>query len=302
MRMKEINISPNILWGKLDGIHRIIEKIAPTDITILIEGETGTGKRLIAKVIHALSSRRDQPFTPINCAAIPDEFMEVDVFNRIVKKGTVFLEEVGDMSLRKQAKILSMLEENERRQREGINAARIDVRFISATRKNLELVTNAGQFSLDLFFRFCVLKIKLPPLRERNEDIVPLAEHFMADRARKISIRAKRLLKSYQWPGNVRELKNCIDRAAIFGDGKIIQPQDLPHEVRRCGKIIPAPPESLNHMEEDYIMRVLNYTGWNKPDAARILDISLQSLCDKIKKYDIKSQEKEKKTLHLYEN
>jgi DNA-binding NtrC family response regulator len=300
--MKEINISPNILWGKLDGIHRIIEKIAPTDITILIEGETGTGKRLVAKVIHALSSRCDQPFIPINCAAIPDELMEMDVFSQIAQQGTVFLDEIGDMSSFKQAEILEILEENDRRRKGGTNDFKLDVRIIAATRINLEPATKTGQFNRGLYFRLCVLKIKLPPLRERKDDIIPLAEYFMADRVRKISIRAKRLLKSYLWPGNVRELKNCIDRAVIMGDGKIIQPQDLPHAVRKCGKIIPAPPESLHHKEKDYIVRVLNYTHWDQNDAARILGITVQTLVDKIIQYNIRSQSKDKKTLHLYEN
>jgi DNA-binding NtrC family response regulator len=300
--MKEINISPNILWGKLDGIHRIIEKIAPTDITILIEGETGTGKRLVAKVIHALSSRRDQPFIPINCAAIPENIMTLNVFSQVAKQGTIFFDEILDMDLCKQAKVLLMLEENDRRQKGDSDEYKMDIRIIAATRKDLEYATNAGQFSRGLYFRLCVLKINLPPLRERKDDIIPLAEYFIENRVRKISIRAKRLLKCYPWPGNVRELKNCVDRAVILGDGKIIQPQDLPHVIRQCGRIIPAPPASLNHMEEDYILRVLRHTQWNQNDAARILGITPKVLVDKIKKYNLESQDKDEKTLHLYKN
>ena len=300
--MKEINISPNILWGKLDGIHRIIEKIAPTDITILIEGETGTGKRLVAKVIHALSSRRDQPFIPINCAAMPDEWMALDVFSQIAQRGTVYLDEIGDINVSKQAKILLILDENHRRRKGGAHDIKVDVRIIAASSKNLEHAVQGGQFNRGLHFRLCVLKINLPPLRERKDDIIPLAEYFMADRVRKISIRAKRLLKSYHWPGNVRELKNCIDRGVVLGDGQIIQPQDLPLPVRKCGKIIPAPPKSLDHMEEDYIVKVLKHTRWNQNDAARIMGITLQTLVDKIKKYNLGSQDKDEKTLHLYKN
>ncbi len=284
-----MDISPNILWGKLDGIHRIIEKTAPTDISVLIEGETGTGKRLVAKVIHALSSRRGQPFIPINCAVIPEEPTEMDVFNQIAQRGTIYLNEIGETNLGFQAKILPILEEN-------------DFRIIAATKKNLDHIIKAGRFSQDLYYRLSVLKIKLPPLRERKEDIIPLAEHFANGRVKKISIRAKRLLKSYLWPGNVRELKNCIDRAVVLGDGKSIQPQDLPLMIRRCGKIIPAPLESLDHMEEDYIVRVLRYTRWNQNDAARILGITLQTLVEKINKYKIQSQDRDEKTLHLYEN
>jgi DNA-binding NtrC family response regulator len=188
-----------------------------------------------------------------------------------------------------QRKILPFLEEN-------------DNRIIAATRKDLDEAANAGRFNQELYYRLCVLKIQLPPLRERKEDIVPLAEHFAAGRVKKISIRAKRLLKSYNWPGNVRELQNCIDRALVLGDRKTIQPQDLPYTVRKCGKIIPAPLESLDHMEEDYIIRVLRYTSWNQQEAARILGITLETLVEKIQKYKIKRQESDEKTLHLYKN
>lgn len=297
-----MTISPNILWGKLDGVQKIIEKTAPTDIPILIEGETGTGKRLVAKVIHALSSRRDQPFFPINCAAIPDELMEIDEFSHIAQRSTVFLDEIGDMTLSLQAKTLHILEENDLRRLGGTKDFKIDVRIIAATKNDLGHAMKAGRFNRKLYYHLYVLKIKLPPLRERREDIIPLAEHFMAGRVKKISIRAKRLLKSYHWPGNVRELKNCIDRAVVMGDGKIIQPQDLPHTIRKCGKIIPAPLESLDHMEEDYIVRILKYTRWNHQEAARILGITPQTLVDKIKKYKIRCQERDEKTLHLYKN
>ena len=284
-----MHVSPDILWGKLDGIHRIIEKTAPTDIPILIEGETGTGKRLVAKVIHALSSRHGQPFIPIHCAAIPDKLMEMGVLSRIAQKGTIFLDEVGDMSLNTQVKMLPVLGGN-------------DIRVIASTKIDLDHAMKAERFNQELYYRLCVLKIKLPPLRERKEDIIPLAEHFADGRVKKISIRAKRLLKSYSWPGNVRELQNCISRALVLGDRKTIQPQDLPYTVRRCGKIIPAPLGSLDHMEKDYILRVLRYTRWNQQDAARILGISLQTLVEKIKKYKIQSQKEDEKTLHLSKN
>jgi DNA-binding NtrC family response regulator len=287
--MKVMDVSPNIMWGKLDGVHRIIEKTAPTDIPILIEGETGTGKRLVAKVIHALSSRRDQPFIPINCAASPNKLMEMGGLTQMAQGGTIFLEEVGDINSDLQAKISPLLEEN-------------DIRVIAATKNDLENAVKAGKFNQELYYRLCVLQIKLPPLRERKEDIIPLAEYFADGRVKKISIRAKRLLKSYSWPGNVRELQNCIDHALVLGDRKSIQPQDLPHTIRRCGKIIPAPLESLDHMEEEYIIRVLSHTHWNQNDAARILGITIQSLADKIKKYNIQNPKTDEKTLHMYKN
>jgi DNA-binding NtrC family response regulator len=182
-----MNVLPDILWGKLNEIHRIIEKTAPTDIPILIEGETGTGKRLVAKVIHALSSRHGQPFIPIHCAVIPDKLMETGVLSRITHKGTIFLDEVGDMKLDTQVRMLPVLEGD-------------DIRIIAATKKDLVHAVKAERFNQELYYRLCVLKIMLPPLRERKEDIIPLAEHFADGRVKKISVRAKRLLKSYSWP------------------------------------------------------------------------------------------------------
>ncbi len=282
-------ISPNILWGKLDGVQMIIEKTAPTEMTILIEGETGTGKRLVAKVIHALSSRSGQPFIPIHCAAVPDPLLDIGMFSHIAQMGTIFLDEIGDMSPSLQEKTLSLLEEN-------------NFRVIAATKNDLINSVRDGRFNSELYCRLDVLKIKLPPLRERKEDILPLAEFFAAGRVKKISTPAKRMLRSYHWPGNVRELKNGIDRACVLGNGKVIQPQDLPHTIRRCGKIFLPALGSLDHMERDHIERVLKYTRWNLQDTARILGITLKVLVDKLKKYKIRCQDKDEKTLHLYEN
>lgn len=295
-------ISPDIWWGKLDGVNRIVEKTAPTDITILIEGETGTGKRLVAKVIHALSSRRDQPFLPIQCAAVPEALLDLGVFSQIAKEGTVFFEGIEDLNTRLQAKTLRILEENDRRRMAKSEEASNGVRVIASANGDLESAMKAGMFHPGLYFRLYVLKIHLPPLRERREDIIPLAEFFAGGRIKKISVRAKKLLRSYRWPGNVRELKNCIDRAVILGDGKTIQPQDLPQMIRMCGNIIPAPMESLDHMEADYIARVLKHTRWNQQDAARILGITIQALMNKMNKYRIRPLERDDKTLRLYKN
>ena len=297
-----MTISPDILWGKLVGIQKTIEKIAPTDITVLIEGETGTGKRLVAKVIHALSSRRDQPFLPIKCAAMPDELLDLRVFSQIAQTGTVFFDGIGDLNPGLQAKTLRILEENDLRRMEKTQDANPGVRVIASANEDLENAMKTGMFNPGLYFRLYVMKIQMPPLRERKEDILPLAEYFAAGRVKKISIRAKRLLRSYGWPGNVRELKNCMDRAVILGDGRTIQPQDLPQMIRKCGKIIPAPLESLDHMEEDYIVRVWKFTRWDHQDAARILGITLQALVEKMKKYKIRRRDRDDKTLHLYKN
>jgi DNA-binding NtrC family response regulator len=252
---RNINISPDILWGQLEEVQKAIRKIAPTDITILMEGETGTGKRLVAKVIHALSSRRGQPFIPVNCAAIPKELMESELFGheryvfqagmgscvgkfQLAHGGTIFLDEIGDMGLELQAKILRVLEEKEIQRVGGTNNIRVDVRVIATTKKDLSQPAKAGKFRQELYYRLNVLKLRLPPLRQRKEDILPLAEHFLAGRVKNISVKARRLLVAYDWPGNVRELKNCMERAVVLGNGKTIQPQDLPQAILQSHKVI----------------------------------------------------------------
>jgi transcriptional regulator with PAS, ATPase and Fis domain len=259
----------------------------------------------VAKAIHALSPRQDKPFVPVNCAAIPKELIESELFGhekgaftgatssregkfQLAHGGTIFLDEIGDMSLDLQAKVLRILEDKELQRVGGSKTLKVDVRVIAATNKDLLKAVEDGTFREDLYYRLNVVALKLPSLRARKEDIIPLAEHFIAGRVKKIAQKAQMLLESYDWPGNVRELKNCIDRAVVLGDGKMIQPEDLPYSLRKGGKIISAPLESLDHMEEDHIVRVLRYTGWNKTDAAKILGVTRQTLDNKIKKYKIK--------------
>jgi len=296
------------ILGDSEGMKRAystIKKVAPSDITVLIQGETGTGKELVAHAIHALSPRNDQPLIIVNCAAIPKDLIESELFGhekgaftgatstregkfQMAHGGSIFLDEIGDMSMDTQAKILRVLEEKELQRVGGSQTLKVDVRVIAATNKDLGKAVEEGKLREDLFYRLNVVPIKLPPLKERKKDIIPLAKHFMAGRAKKISPRAKRLLMSYGWPGNVRELKNCIERAVVLGEGEVIQPEDLPHNICKGGKVIPAPLESLEHMEADYIIGVLRQTGWNKSDASKILGITRQTLDNKIFKYKIK--------------
>jgi transcriptional regulator with GAF, ATPase, and Fis domain len=290
---------------KMKRVFDTIKKVAPTDITVLVHGETGTGKELVAKAIHTLSQRREFAFVPVNCAAIPKELIESELFGhekgaftgatsaregkfQSAHCGTIFLDEIGDMSLDLQAKVLRILEDRELQRVGGSKSIPVDVRIIAATNKDLAKAVEAGIFREDLFYRLNVVAVKLPPLKERKKDIILLAEYFIAGRVKKISSKAKRLMESYDWPGNVRELRNCVDRAVVLGDGKVIQPEDLPYTFRKGGQVIPAPLETLDHMEEDHIVRVLRYTNWNKSDAARILGITRQTLDNKIKKYKIK--------------
>jgi len=290
---------------EMKNVFGAIKKVAPSDVTILIQGETGTGKELLARAIHSLSPRGHKPFVAVNCAAMPKELIESELFGhekgaftgaidsregkfQTADGGTIFLDEVGDMSPDTQAKVLRVLEEKEFQRVGGTKTIKVDVRVIAATNKELKKAVEEGRVREDLFYRLNVVPITLPPLRDRKEDIIPLAQHFIAGRVKKVSPKAKQLLLSYNWPGNIRELKNCIDRAVILGDGEIIQPEDLPHYIRSGGRTIPAPLESVEHMEADHIARVLRHVGWNKSKAVRILGLTRQTLDNKIKKYNIK--------------
>jgi len=192
------------------------------------------------------------------------------------------------MTLDMQAKVLRTLEEREIQRIGGSKNINVDVRVVAATNKELEKHVEAGEFREDLYYRLNVVVLKLPTLRERKEDIIPLAENFMAGRVKKISSSAEKLLLAYGWPGNVRELKNCIERAVVLGQGEVIQPEDLPLHIRKGGRIIPSPLGTIENMEEDHIIRVLRYTHWNKSDAAKILGVTRQTLDNKIGKYKIK--------------
>lgn len=290
--------------AKMKNVFSTMKKVASSDITVLIQGQTGTGKEIVAKAIHTLSRRADKSFVAVNCAAIPRELIESELFGhekgaftgaistrlgkfQVAHRGTLFLDEIGDMSLETQAKVLRTLEEKEFHRIGGTKTFKTDVRFIAATNKDLAREVEKGNFREDLYYRLNVVALDLPALRNRKKDIIPLAEHF-AGKGVNISPQAKKLLLSHDWPGNVRELKNCIERAVVMGDGKVIQPEDLPHGFRTGGKVLPVPLGSLDQMEEDHIIRVLRHTGWNKSDAARILGITRQTLDNKIEKYKIK--------------
>ncbi|NIM91106.1 MAG: GAF domain-containing protein [Candidatus Aminicenantes bacterium] len=289
----------------MQRVYKTIKKVAPSDVTVLIQGETGTGKELVAQTVHSLSSRNSKPFVAVNCVAIPKELIESELFGHekgaftdavttrqgkfeLAHKGTIFLDEIGDMSLETQARVLRVLEQKELQRVGGTKDIEVDVRVVAATNKDLGKAVEERRFREDLYYRLNVVLIKLPTLKERKEDIILLAEHFMAGRAKKISSRAKQLLLAYDWPGNVRELKNCIERAVVLGDGEVIQPEDLPFNIRQGGKLIPYPLESLEHLEEYHILRVLRYTNWNKSETAKILGITRQTLDNKIDKYGIK--------------
>ncbi|MBN2408525.1 MAG: sigma 54-interacting transcriptional regulator [Candidatus Aminicenantes bacterium] len=290
---------------EMEKVYTTIRKTAPSSLTVLIEGETGTGKELAARAIHEFSERSGRPFVPVNCAAIPKDLIESELFGyekgaftgatasrdgkfKEADGGTIFLDEVADMSLDTQAKVLRVLEQREFPRVGGSRTFQVDVRVIAATNKVLQRAVEEGNFREDLYYRLNVVSIHLPPLRERKNDIPILAEHFIAGRVRKIAPRAMEMLLSHRWPGNIRELRNCIDRAVILGNGEIIQPEDLPPSIRGRGERVPASSESIEHVERDHITRVLRRTGWRKSEAAKILGITRQTLDNKIKKYKIR--------------
>src|SRR5512136_44097 len=248
---------PNIIGEhpKIKEVFRIINKIAPTNSTVLIYGESGTGKEMVARAIHDRSPRKDHPFFAINCAAIPDTLMESELFGHekgsftgatarelgifeAASGGTVFLDEIGEMNVAMQAKLLRAIQEKEIRRVGGKVNIPVDVRIISATNKDLEAEIRRGQFREDLFYRLNVIRITLPPLRERGSDIATLADFFVQKYGAAAGVAGKgiskptlKILMNYSWPGNVRQLESVIERGVLMAEGELIEPEDLPAEV-----------------------------------------------------------------------
>ena len=257
---------------QLQDVFKIIDKVADTPSTVLINGESGTGKELIASALHGASSRRDKPFIKINCAAIPHNLLESELFGyergaftgavtskpgrfELADGGTLFLDEIGEIPVEMQVKLLRALQEGEFERVGGIKTTRVDVRLIAATNRDLQAEIEAGRFRKDLYYRLAVVPIVLPPLRERRADIPMLAGHFVEKYNRKlnkkiesISDDAMVLLQAYNWPGNIRELENLIERVLLFADGPSITAKDLPDPVRQ-GSGTPAPALSAAPLE-----------------------------------------------------
>jgi transcriptional regulator with PAS, ATPase and Fis domain len=303
---------------KIKEIFRIISKIAPTTSTVLIYGESGTGKELVAKAIHEKSSRKDKPFFAINCAAIPETLMESELFghekgsftgagNRelgifeAADKGTVFLDEIGEMSIATQAKLLRAIQEKEIRRVGGKINIPIDVRLISATNRDLETEIKKGNFRDDLYYRLNVIRLNLPPLRERGSDLATLADFFVRkyssntdNRLKGISRPALKILMNYSWPGNVRQLESIIERGVLMAESDYIQPEDLPAEVHeenfKNGQIpFELPPEgiSIEGLERDIIIKAMDRTGWVIAKAAPLLGMSYKTLQYRLEKFGI---------------
>jgi DNA-binding NtrC family response regulator len=297
----------------MTAVLETVARIAPTDANVLLEGESGTGKGLIARAIHQGSPRAGGPFLVITCSAFPEPLLESELFGHergaftgavgakqglfeVADRGTLFLDEVGEMSPAMQAKLLQVLDSRELRRVGGTRLHRVDVRIVAATNKTLAAEIQAGRFREDLYYRLNVVTLVLPPLRERREDIPLLIAHFMqrfqvSGRPPKaVSPEAVRLLCEHDWPGNVRELANTIERLVILTPGEIIGPEDLPANLRISPGGPPGTgpaPTSLAEMERLHIARVLSRTGGRKMQAARLLGIDLKTLNLKLKRYAI---------------
>lgn len=303
---------------KMRDLFEILMMVAPSDATALILGESGTGKELIADAIQRNSLRADKPFVKLNCAALPENLLESELFGHekgaftgaasrrqgrfeLADQGTIFLDEIGDMSLATQSKILRVLQEGEFERLGGDNSLHVDVRVIAATNKDLEKEVQKGNFRQDLFFRLGVVPIEIPPLRERKEDIALLAEHFLKQFAQKnqrlikgFSPAAIDLLMRYHWPGNVRELENVVERAVILSRDAMITPQALPLAFKQLGEetsdndMDKLVGRSLKEVEKELILKTLEETGHNITRTAEILGITRRGLQYKLKELGIK--------------
>jgi PAS domain S-box-containing protein len=300
-----------------------VRRVAASEATtILLEGENGTGKDLIAKTLHYQSLRQAEPFIAINCAAIPDSLLESELFGyekgaftdarsqkrgifELADKGTLFLDEIGEIPLMLQAKMLRVLEEQSFRRLGGLKDIKLDLRVIAATNKNLREAVKEGAFRQDLYFRLNVIQILIPPLRDRLEDIVPMTRFFVDHYNRKfkrniegVNDAAAKLLMSHDWPGNVRELRNAIERAMILEESSLITPPSLPIAIARpeaslaaaapSGLEIPTDGLSLEDNERSLLARALEKTNGNQTQAARLLRITRDTLRYKMKKFNLR--------------
>jgi DNA-binding NtrC family response regulator len=306
---------------KMAQASELVQKVSPSDTTVLLQGESGTGKELFARAIHHLSPRRNGPYVAINCAAIPRELLENELFGsergaftssiarkmgkfEIAEQGTIFLDEVGDLDISLQAKLLRVLQEKRFERLGGTKTINVNVRVVAATNMDLREAITRKTFREDLFYRLSVFPITIPPLRERREDIPALSEYFirrfsseMKKKPVKLSREALALLEKYHWPGNVRELENTIERAIILCEGRTITPEHLAIRLPRAGEISLREGAGLKEVgamaqaeaEKSLIRRILTQTHGNKRRTAEILKIDYTTLFEKLKKYGLQS-------------
>jgi transcriptional regulator with PAS, ATPase and Fis domain len=310
-------------------IFRLIEKVADSDSTIIIQGETGTGKGLVAKAIHENSYRKDKPFVQINCGAIPENLLESELFGHvkgaftgavaakpgkfeIANGGTIFLDEIGDMSHDLQVKLLKVLEESEFERVGGYQTIKTDVRFVAATHQDLDAAVENGTFREDLYYRLVVIPLALPPLRDRKADIPLLVAHFLEQLNQKkhthvtgVSEKAMELMMAHSWPGNVRELRNMMERLIVLTQEGEIYPSDLPQKLRTAPSEETAPSDrsaipdievsdrgiclstAVSDFEKSLIFQSMKIANGVKKNAAKLLNIKRTTLIEKIKRHNI---------------
>ncbi|HUW82733.1 MAG TPA: sigma 54-interacting transcriptional regulator [Phycisphaerae bacterium] len=297
----------------LQQVLNLARRVAASNATVLLLGETGTGKELIARYIHHVSPRNESAFIAVNCAALPETLLESELFGHekgaftgavsqkvgrfeLADGGTIFLDEIGDISPAIQIKLLRVLQERQFVRVGGTQTVVSDVRVIAATNRNLQQAIEGGDFRQDLYYRLNVFPIDLPPLRHRLEDVPPLIEHFIGHAAGqlavpvpKVSDDAMAALTAHQWPGNIRELQNIVERAVLLADGQVIEPEHLPRELAATQPPASATgdPASLWDYEKALIVKALTDAKWNQSKAARALGISRDNLRYRIKKYQI---------------
>jgi two-component system, NtrC family, response regulator HydG len=304
---------PEGVIAESEAMRRIFQqalRVAETDSTVLLSGESGSGKEVIAGAIHQASSRADRPMVVLNCAAVPAELLESELFGHVkgaftgaetpregrfaeADGGTLFLDEIGELPVQLQPKLLRVLETGVFRPVGGDREKKVDTRVIAATNRDLRAETDAGGFREDLYYRLNVFPIEVPPLRERREDILPLADHFLHATRKRLSPAAQRRILAHHWPGNVRELRNALERAAILSDGNLILPEHLPpalekpetpqHGEGNAGG--EGQPETMEEIQKRAILDALEKTEGNKTRAAEMLGISRRNLIYKLRSW-----------------
>jgi two-component system response regulator AtoC len=299
---------------RMQEVLHMVDRVAPTDSSVLVLGDSGTGKELVARAIHERSTRASRPFVPIHCGALPREVLESELFGHekgaftgalsvkpglieLADGGTLFLDEIGEMEPESQVKLLRVLESRSFFRVGGTRPRRVDLRLVAATNRDLAEALRSGQFRQDLFYRINTITVQLPPLRDRREDVALLARHFVEANAaygrKRLSAAALASLEAYAWPGNVRELEHAIERAAILTKGEEIQPDDLPPEVTRGVSATASAPVagSLEAMERQHIVSTLREVGGHRGKAAALLEVDPKTLYRKIIAYGIAPDE-----------
>lgn len=320
--VKRDHVKRDIMIGQspvMQNIYKTIGRIANSNATVLIRGESGTGKELVARAIHFSSVRKSKNFVKINCASIPENLLESELFGHekgaftgavaakqgkfeLAHQGTVFLDEIAEMSLATQAKLLRVLQEREFERVGGTETLKVDVRIVTATNKDLEKSIDEGEFREDLYYRINVVDIMLPPLRERKEDIPALINHIIHDCCREYGKRingfskeALELLEAYDWPGNIRELKNICERAVLMSSGPLFTVKDLPLSMQKSNRRVQwlgelqgdSLKEIVAEVEREVILKALEENNWNRSATAQALKINRSSLYAKMKELGI---------------